>query len=106
MKKNSIITTIFLILVSGLGGYIAYDKILIKNSLDTSQNGDDEKRKVNSYELFRNNLLEEREKSFVTNDSKYYITMTAYAKYGEKNYRILLNPNGDLEVTYFEKTDI
>lgn len=57
MKKNSIIITILLILVLGLGGYIVYDKVLIENSLDTSQNDDDEKRKVNSYELFRNNLL-------------------------------------------------
>jgi len=106
MKKSSIIITILLILVLGLGGYIVYDKVLIENSLDTSQNDDDEKRKVNSYELFRNNLLKEREKSFAADDGYYYSTMADSAKTVNKNYYIVLKSNGDLEVTESGKTDV
>ena len=72
-KKYIVLVAILMILVLGLGGFIVYDKVLkedktTNNENSNSENSNNENQNVseisNSFELFRNNLIQERNEKF------------------------------------------
>lgn len=113
-KNNNVLVIILLIVVVFLAGFIVYDKVSSNNQPkndsnptenkdnNTNQNNQDNniKETSNSFELFKNNLIKERNKKYDTSKDKYIVDSKS-----EKDYTISLLANGDLKLTVNNKSN-
>lgn len=106
-RKNTgliIIILILSLLVFGLGAFIFYDKVLIKNnikedSVRSTTKKDNETSVSNSYSLFAKNLKSEISR-YDSNNKSYQFVNNGII---EDGYKVYLNEKGSLYVNYFNK---
>ena len=114
-KSYSILVIILMILVLGLGGFIVYDKVLkedktTNNENSNSENSNNENTNVsetsNPFELFRNNLIQERNEKFdESKDRSLSYSLNEKTAMGNYFYELSLNKDGDLIVN-FSQSDL
>ena len=114
-KKYIVLVTILMILVLGLGGFIVYDKVLkedktTNNENSNSENSNNENTNVsetsNPFELFRNNLIQERNEKFdESKDRSLSYSLNEKTAMGNYFYELSLNKDGDLIVN-FSQSDL
>ena len=114
-KKYIVLVAILMILVLGLGGFIVYDKVLkedktTNNENSNSENSNNENTNVseisNSFELFRNNLIQERNEKFdESKDRSLSYSLNEKTAMGNYFYELSLNKDGDLIVN-FSQSDL
>ena len=114
-KKYIVLVAILMILVLGLGGFIVYDKVLkedktTNNENSNSENSNNENTNVsetsNPFELFRNNLIQERNEKFdESKDRSLSYSLNEKTAMGNYFYELSLNKDGDLIVN-FSQSDL
>ena len=114
-KKYIVLVAILMILVLGLGGFIVYDKVLkedktTNNENSNSENSNNENINVsetsNPFELFRNNLIQERNEKFdESKDRSLSYSLNEKTAMGNYFYELSLNKDGDLIVN-FSQSDL
>ena len=114
-KKYIVLVAILMILVLGLGSFIVYDKVLkedktTNNENSNSENSNNENINVsetsNPFELFRNNLIQERNEKFdESKDRSLSYSLNEKTAMGNYFYELSLNKDGDLIVN-FSQSDL
>ena len=114
-KKYIVLVANLMILVLGLGGFIVYDKVLkedktTNNENSNSENSNNENTNVsetsNPFELFRNNLIQERNEKFdESKDRSLSYSLNEKTAMGNYFYELSLNKDGDLIVN-FSQSDL
>ena len=114
-KKYIVLVAILMILVLGLGSFIVYDKVLkedktTNNENSNSENSNNENTNVsetsNPFELFRNNLIQERNEKFdESKDRSLSYSLNEKTAMGNYFYELSLNKDGDLIVN-FSQSDL
>ena len=108
-KSYSILVIILIILVLGLGGFIVYDKVLkedktINNENSNSENSNNENQNVseisNSFELFKNNLIKERNEKY-DSASESYLESQITATVDGNRYSLSLSKDGVLQLSMY-----
>ena len=114
-KKYIVLLAILMILVLGLGSFIVYDKVLkedktTNNENSNSENSNNENTNVsetsNPFELFRNNLIQERNEKFdESKDRSLSYSLNENTAMCNYFYELSLNKDGDLIVN-FSQSDL
>ena len=102
-KSNSILLIILVILVVGLGGFIVYDKVLKNDKTNTNSNCQNQNisEKSNSFELFKNNLIKERNKKYDPTNDVYLFNSSSLDKMNV-HYSLSLSKEGVLTFDSFD----
>lgn len=103
-KSNNVLLVILMILVLGLGGFIVYDKVLKNDKTNTNSNYQNQNisETSNSFELFKNNLIKERNKKY-DHANDVYLGNISYFNKMNINYSLSLSKEG---VLTFDSLDI
>ena len=110
-KKNTglvILVIVLLVALLGTSGFIVYDKVLSKKTVENIDvnntnndviNNNEEKNNDNSYQIFADNLKDQISKYNSNNQSYQYINNDIV----KGGYVVYLNEKGSLFVKYFDK---
>lgn len=112
-KNNNILLIVLVILVFGLGGFIVYDKILKDDKSNNNDNYEckdkEDNQNVletnNSFELFKNNLIKERNEKYDSTNNRYLRNLTILDKNND-TYYFSLSKDGVLELTAYEESKL